>query len=292
MELNSLRVAVAVAESGSFSAAAKSLHYVQSNITAHIKKLESELGVVLFERQARGMVATAAGQTLIVYAQQLLQLESQARDAVRDSGGASGRLRIGSMETTMAVRLPAVLKSLHHQFPEADIAIHTGRPESLIEKVLSYELDCAFVGGRVSHPDLTAVEAFPEELVLLSPRDADSRAISTLLVFRQGCHYRRLAEQWIRETGRLPYKTMEYGALEGIIGCVDAGLGCTLLPRSVVEQRQFAGDYLVSALPAHIAHVETQLVWRRDAPVGRLLEVLADLSRPAPASTMPNAAAL
>ena len=281
MELTSLRVAVAVAEVGSFSRAAKSLHYVQSNITAHIKKLESELGVVLFERQARGMVPTAAGQMLVSYARQLLQLENQARDAVRDSGGARGRLRIGSMETTMAVRLPPVLKALHQRYPEADIVIHTGRSEQLIEQLLNYELDCAFVGGQLAHPDLQVSETFPEELVLLTPSNADTRAASTLLVFREGCHYRRMAEQWIRETGCLPFKTMEYGALEGIIGCVDAGLGCTLLPRSVVENRQFGGDYIITEVPEHLARATTQLVWRRDAPVGCLLEALCELTLPA-----------
>ena len=280
MELTSLRVAVAVAEVGSFSRAAKSLHYVQSNITAHIKKLESELGVVLFERQARGMVPTSAGQTLVGYARQLLQLENQARDAVRDSGGARGRLRIGSMETTMAVRLPPVLKALHQRFPEADIAIHTGRSEQLIEQLLSYELDCAFVGGQLEHPDLQVLETFSEELVLLTPTNADARAASTLLVFREGCHYRRMAEQWIREAGRLPFKTMEYGALEGIIGCVDAGLGCTLLPRSVVENRQFGGDYIITPVPDHLARASTQLIWRRDAPLGCLLDALCKLTKP------------
>ncbi|MDO6459119.1 LysR substrate-binding domain-containing protein [Granulosicoccaceae sp. 1_MG-2023] len=278
MELTSLRVAVEVARQGSFSAAAKSLHYVQSNITAHIKKLESELGVVLFERQPRGMLPTAAGQTLVTYAQQLLKLEAEARDAVRDIGGPGGRLRIGSMETTMAVRLPPLLKTLHQQYPEAEISIHTGRSDALVEKVLAFELDCAFVSGRIAHPDLLVCDSFTEELVLLAPREADERAASTLLVFREGCHYRRLAEQWIRETGPMPFRIMEYGALEGIIGCVDAGLGCTLLPRSVISQRPLVGDYTVSALPPHIARADTRLIWRREAPVGRLLNCLRELT--------------
>lgn len=277
MDLNGLRVFLAVAESGSVSAAAKRTHYVQSNITAHIKKLEQELGVVLFMRESRGMRLTSAGFILQDYAERLLHLASEAKDAVRDMIEGGGALRIGSMETAMAVRLPPMLKQLHAQLPKADIRVQTGRTQSLIEQVLTHKLDCAFIGGEVHHPNLVVHRVFEEELVLLTPKNADERALSILLVFRSGCIYRDKAEQWMREQGRIPYKIMEYGALEGIVGCVDAGLGCTLVPRRVVENKNFMGSFNVTSLPPHIAQVTTHLVYRNDTPVTQTLNTLLSI---------------
>lgn len=277
MDINSLRVFLKVAELGSVSAAAKQLHYVQSNVTAHIKKLEQELAVELFARQSRGMALTHAGHLLVGFAKHLLRIEQQARHAIQDTVDGGGMIRLGSMETTMAVRLPRVLKALHTQLPLADIHVSTGTTQVLLEQLLNYQLDCALVAGQVQHPELASRVVYQEELVLLTPKQAGQAALSALLVFRHGCVYRWLAEQWMREQGRIPYKILEYGALEGIVGCVDAGLGCTLLPRSVVESKNFAGDFSISSLPPHLAIVETRLVWRVDIPPTQAMQTLQRL---------------
>jgi DNA-binding transcriptional LysR family regulator len=234
----------------------------------------------LFVRQSRGMSLTAAGRILKDYAERISRLELQAADAVRGTIENGGSIRLGSMETTMAIRLPAILKQLHAEMPMAEIAVSTGRTEGLIRDVLEHRLDCAYVGGPVEHPELESRIAFEEELVLVTSKEAVQKNV--LLVFRTGCVYRARAEQWLREEGRLPFTLMEYGTLEGILGCVDAGLGCTLMPRAVVERSAFRVDVEVTTIPERIAKIQTLLVRRRDTPQSglmRKLDMLTETSR-------------
>lgn len=222
------------------------------------------------------MTLTAAGRVLKAYAERILRLELQAVDAVRGTLESGGAVRLGSMETTMAIRLPGILKQLHTALPEAEISVSTGRTEGLIRDVLESRLDCAFVGGPVEHPELISEVAFEEELVLVSARRAAPQNV--LLVFRTGCVYRARAEQWLREEGKLPYTVMEYGTLEGILGCVDAGLGRTLMPRAVVERSSFRVEVEVTPIPRHIAHIQTLLIRRHDTPLGGAMQKLIELT--------------
>lgn len=275
MEVSSLRIFVSVANEGGISLAAEKLHYVQSNVTARIKKLEGELGAALFVRQNRGMTLTAAGHVLKGYAERILRLERQAQDAVQERINGGGSLNIGSMETSMAIRVPGVLKELHRVMPNANITVETGNTELLIKAVLNYKLDCAIVGGPLDHPDLLTQIAFKEELVLVKPKVLCNS--NALLVFRQGCAYRARAEQWAREAGQQPYRVMEYGTLEGILGCVNAGLGCTLMPRSVVDRPGLRENLEVTEIPPHIAWVDSLLIRRIDTPVNGVMRQLLAL---------------
>ncbi len=96
-------------------------------------------------------------------------------------------------------------------------------------------------------------------------------------MFRVGCAYRARAEQWLRESGRLPYRVMEYGALDGILGCVSAGLGCTLMPRSVVERVGVQENLQLSEISPHIAQVDTLLARREDTPITGVMRRLMAL---------------
>lgn len=256
MELSSLKVFIAVAENGGVSAAAQQLHYVQSNVTARIKKLEEELGVALFIRQNRGMELSAQGRILLDYAYQLVDMERQAVRAVGSSLEDGGTLSIGSMETAMAVRLPQLLKEFHKLHPKTELSVRTGTTDEMIESVLTHKLDCAIVGSSVQSDDIEQYPFFKERLVLVSSQEMEN--LSTLLVYRKGCAYRARAEQWQRQEGRLPYNVMEFGTQEGIIGCVTAGLGVTLLPYEVAKS--LGDDLHISDLPPEIADVETFLI--------------------------------
>src|SRR3954469_6319170 len=113
MELSDLVTFASVARTGGVTRAAEELNTVQSNITQRIKALEAEIGTALFERHSRGMKLTGAGRRLLPYAQRLAALSREAVLAARDEGEPKGPLAIGSMETTAAVRLPALLADFH-----------------------------------------------------------------------------------------------------------------------------------------------------------------------------------
>jgi DNA-binding transcriptional LysR family regulator len=126
MEMLDLQTFMAVAESEGITRATRALNTVASNVTTRIKGLEAEIGVPLFARHSRGMMLTEAGQRLLPYARQLLALSAEALASTRDDGVARGPLNIGSMETTAAVRLPALLAYYHRAHPEVKIMLVQG----------------------------------------------------------------------------------------------------------------------------------------------------------------------
>src|SRR6201984_1245076 len=116
MELSDLQTFAAVARNGGITRAAEELNTVQSNVTQRVKALEAEIGTALFERHSRGMTWPGAGRRRLPYAQRMAARSRGAVLAARDDGEPKGPLAIGSMETTAAVRLPALLASFPPRF--------------------------------------------------------------------------------------------------------------------------------------------------------------------------------
>jgi DNA-binding transcriptional LysR family regulator len=273
MELSDLQVFLAVARTGGITRAATDLHTVQSNISTRIAGLEKELGVQLFRRHSRGVALTRAGEQFHGYAQRIAALAQEARQVVRDETPC-GPLRIGAMETTAGLRLPRVLSSFTAEWPDVDLSLVTGTTDALVRAVLDHELDGALVAGPVNHADIHEQVVFAEQLVLITARchrtldEALHGSTSPrLLVFRSGCSYRRRLEAVVRSRGVVPDRVLEYGTVEGIIGCVAAGLGVTLLPRPLVEQHERAQAVRIHRLADTESTVDTVFVRRSDAPV-------------------------
>lgn len=274
MELSDLVTFSTVARTGGITRAAEELHTVQSNITQRVKALEAEIGTPLFERHSRGMTLTGAGRRLLPYAQRMAALSREAVLAAREDGEPKGPLAIGSMETTAAVRLPSLLAEFHRRFPAVQLSLRTAPTADLVAAVLDGALDGAFVAGPIDHVELSAVPAFREELVLVTARRwqnlADLRAGTpesgpTALVFRTGCTYRQRLEQAMAEFGWPSAARFELGTLDGMIGCVAADMGITLLPRAVVERKDHSGTIRLHALPAALSRVDTLFIQRRGA---------------------------
>ncbi|MVT74374.1 LysR family transcriptional regulator [Bradyrhizobium cajani] len=271
MELSDLQTFAAVARAGGITRAAEELNTVQSNVTQRVKALEAEIGTALFERHSRGMTLTGAGKRLLPYAQKMAALSREAILAARDDGEPKGPLAIGSMETTAAVRLPPLLADFHRRFPAVRLSLRTATTADLVASVLEGSLDGAFVAGPIAHADLTATSAFREELVLVSAKRwtslAELRAGTpesgpTALVFRTGCTYRQRLEQIFVEFGWPSAARFELGTLDGMIGCVAANMGVTLLPRAVVERNALNAGVSMHTLSQAHARAETLFIQR------------------------------
>ncbi|MEH2570528.1 LysR family transcriptional regulator [Bradyrhizobium sp. AZCC 2289] len=274
MELIDLVTFSTVARLGGITRAADELNTVQSNVTQRVKALEAEIGTALFERHSRGMTLTGAGRRLLPYAQRMAALSREAVLAARDDGEPKGPLSIGSMETTAAVRLPALLAAFHRRYPAVRLTLRTAPTAELVAAVLDGTLDGAFVAGPIEHAELSAVTAFREELVLVTARRWTSLAAlragtpesgPTALVFRTGCTYRQRLEQVFSEFGWPSAARFELGTLDGMIGCVAADMGVTLLPRAVVERDHVNRDISIHALAASQSRVDTLFIQRRSA---------------------------
>ena len=125
MELEDLKIFRAVVREGGVTRAALNLHRVQSNVTTRIRQLEANLGVPLFIREGKRMLLSPSGRVLLDYADRLLDLAEEARAAVTE-GAPRGRMRLGSMESTAAARLPAVLADFHQRYPDVQLELRTG----------------------------------------------------------------------------------------------------------------------------------------------------------------------
>lgn len=283
MELSDLTTFAAVARCGGITRAAQELHTVQSNVTARIRALEADVGTPLFERHSRGVSLTSAGQRLLPYVDRLSALLHEARQAAGDDGVARGPLAIGSMETTAAVRLPGLLARFHADCPQVQLSLRTGPTAELLAAVLAHALDGAFVAGPVDHPELQVLPVFDEELMLItaahwSRLDALKDALAhtgqplSALTFREGCSYRRRLDQVLAAQGWPAFTRLEFGTLEGILGCVGAGVGLTLLPRSVVEASAHRAHLALHALPRAMARTATVFVTRRQAHASTALQ--------------------
>jgi len=136
MDSSDLLVFEAVARAGGVTKAAAELHTVQSNVTARIHQLERELGKPLFYRHSRGVTLTSAGEALLPYATRMGRLVVEATHALGETGTPRGPLRVGSLETTAARRLPPVLVAYSAAFPEVDATLRTGTSAELIADVL------------------------------------------------------------------------------------------------------------------------------------------------------------
>lgn len=270
MDFAELRMFAAVARLGSMNRAARGLNTVQSNVTARIQALEGELGVELFIRNRRGAQLTPAGQRMLPFVSRLEKLMGDARAAALDSGEPSGTLVLGSLETTMALRLAPAMTRLAREHPSVTLVVQTGTTRKVVEDVLAGKVDGGFVAGPLNHPDLDQEIMFKEEMVLITPpaiRSPDELAgmpeLRTI-VFQTGCSYRQRLETYLTGLGIATAKPLEFGSLEAIISGVSGGVGVTLLPKGLVAEASKTGDISIHELPSDQRMVDTLFIRRRD----------------------------
>jgi DNA-binding transcriptional LysR family regulator len=228
------------------------------------------MGVPLFVRDRRRLVLTAAGEALLDYAERILDLVQEARHAVAPQSP-RGRLRIGSMESTAASRLPAPLAEFHQRWPEVRLELSTAPTDVLVAQVRACKLDAALVAGHLDDPAFDATPLFKEELMLVTPRShrrvrsPEDVTLDTLIVFEQGCAYRRHAQSWFATHGRggVPVRTLELASYHAILACVAAGAGVAVVPRSVIAMQMEPHGFATHSL-GRDGRVTTYLISRRD----------------------------
>lgn len=270
MNINDLMIFRTVVQTGSFSKAATALNYTQSNISMKIQNLEALYNTTFFYRGHRGIQLTPKGEQFYELVVKMLHLYDTSFEILQDTEEQRGILRIGSMETTAALHLPALLTTFHQAHEQVDITILTSPSQHNIERLENYEIDGAFVTGPVYKENILVKEFICEELVFITSskhkpinnlRDLEG---STVITFRHGCSYRAILEHWLHEDGVRPQNRMEFGTLDGIIGCVAAGLGITLLPRAIAEKYMATQGITLHVLTNKQAHIPTWFIYRKD----------------------------
>ncbi|MEP6567608.1 MAG: LysR substrate-binding domain-containing protein [Mesorhizobium sp.] len=281
--MSDLRIFRMVVREGGITRAAEKLFRVQSNVTTRIRQLEEDLGVQLFIREGKRLHVSPAGHMLIGYADRLLALAEEARTAVLDSRP-RGPLRLGAMESTAAARLPGLLSEYHARYPEVEIQLRTGNSRVLATAMLAGELDAALAAEPIADAPFEKQPAFHEELVIISAASRvsieDRRDMpKTMLAFEDGCPHRKRLEEWYARRGFMAEQTIELGSYHAILGCVVAGMGIALMPKSVLAGFPESGRLQVHKLLSDEDNALTVLFWRKHASspnVQALRELLAE----------------
>ncbi|MFJ4141171.1 LysR substrate-binding domain-containing protein [Pseudomonas sp. NPDC089734] len=288
IDLDSLQIFKAVVDFGSITNAAAQLNRVQSNITTRVKNLEQRLGTSLFIRQSGKLTPSSEGRLLYQYAERLLALSAEAEAALKN-GTPRGTLRIGTLESTAAARLPPLLSTYHERFPDVQIELVPGSSDALISRVHRGDIEAAFVSDPFNRTGLDSQEAFVEELVLIAARKSTIANASelhghTILAFAAGCSYRRILEEWLESCAVTPQRVLELASYHTITACVAAGTGIAIMPRSVLKAVQAEHLVRILPLPGKVARTRTRLVWRSGIRSSVLETLLEEIQRQSPAS--------
>ena len=263
MEFRHLNTFRTVAAELSFTRAAARLGYVQSAVTSHIKALEDELGVRLFDRLGRRIMLTHAGSQLLSYAGQILQLADEATAMISQAGEPTGPVIVSAPEVLCAYRLPPVIRELHRQHPGIQLLFRsnpTGALDSGLQHALADgDIDAAIVlDENLASTDSLNVERLTSEplVVVAAPQHplahapaigpADLDGVPVLLT-EKGCGYRRVFERALHSTGARPAIAGEFISGETVKCCVEAGTMIGVLAHISVASELATGRLI--ALP-------------------------------------------
>ena len=168
MELKQLEALAAVAEHGRFSAAARALDTVQSNISTHIARLEDDLGAILIDRSAGQL--TPEGQVVLTRARRINTELAALRDDVNSmTSRVTGQVRLGIIGTTGRWLLPPLLDELSRAFPDVMTTVIDSTTTALVPLLEHGDLDLTVINTPLQHDEIFTSPLFDEQLVVIAP---------------------------------------------------------------------------------------------------------------------------
>jgi LysR family hydrogen peroxide-inducible transcriptional activator len=243
MEIKQLQSLVAIADHGSFSAAAKYLDTVQSNVSAHIGRLEAALGTVLIDRSTGAL--TDEGDLVLTRARRILH-EVEDIDADIHSLGdtAKGDCRVGTIGTTARWLMPPLLSSISRHHPEVRTTIVEGATSSLLLRLANGEIDAAIVHLPIADNTLDVRELFAEELFLVAPTQhvlanhtsitLEELAEHPIMLAPRGTAQRRIVDRAAANHGVALQSLAEIDGVRLMASLVFEGFGAAIVPASAV----------------------------------------------------------
>ncbi|HDR4424138.1 TPA: LysR family transcriptional regulator [Bacillus cereus] len=244
MEMRHVKTFCAIVKYGSFSKAAHALGYAQSTVTAHMKALENDLHLPLFDRLGKKVLLTKAGHQFHPYALELLAIYEKAQEIPQNSDNLEGTLSITSNESLAVYRLPQLLRTYKQENPKVNIVLETSTNEQAMNKLREGETDVIFIiGESMEHNDFITRTFCNESFGWILPPQYSTHSNpfcllkDTQFIFtEQSCGYRPMVDRFLRQSGNIPAKTFETSNVEVIKQSVMCELGISILPYIVVQE--------------------------------------------------------
>ena len=289
MDFDQLKTFLEVAKLGSFSRAAEKVLRSQPAVSAQIRQLEQEYGHKLFDRSTKSVRLTPAGEVVLDYARQLLELRSHSLQAASDWNGIpTGTLSIGANEGTFMYVLPKVFADYHRKFPRVKISVYRSFTHKVSEKVEEGAIDLGIVTMPVKSPSLAATPVFRDRILLMvGPRSPlfEQRSVTLqefaqqpLIIPKTGS-IRKLMEKNLR-----PYRehlniTMELTSVVMIKQFVMDGFGVSLICASFAAENVHRGEARLLKIEGMDLWRELALVHRRDRSLPLVASSFVELAR-------------
>jgi DNA-binding transcriptional LysR family regulator len=276
LDLRTLRLFLAVAQAGSFSAAAAALHTSQPALSRQIAALEHACGERLFERLPRGVRLTPAGEVAMRYTERIFALAEELAVALADLHGLrAGRLLAGASSTPADYLLPAVLAAFRERYPGVAVRLVTGNTATIVEQIARHRLDIGIVGSLprerveglrfspIAEDDLVVVAAPFHPLA--AGRGAVSRrdlAAAAYVAREAGSATRATAERCAATLGLRLVPALELGSNEAVKRAVMGGAGYAILSRHALVSELAAGHLAIVPLEGWHCRRDLYLVQR------------------------------
>jgi DNA-binding transcriptional LysR family regulator len=295
MELYQLRTFVAVADSGHITRAAEKLHLSQPAVSAHIKALEEELGLRLFERNPAGMLLTRAGAQLRDQAGKVLaEVEHLRQLAASLKGDIVGRLRVGTASDPEFIRVGEFLHRTVERYPLLELELHHEVSGAALEQVRTGELDASFYFGDITSPDVEGLRLHDMTYCVVAPaawaervRGADWSEIARMpwILTPSISTHNRLVRALFSKHGVEPTKVVEADQEPVIASLVVSGVGVSLMREPLAVRKQHAGEICIWDKAR--LHTSLWFIYQaersHDPLIESLLEILGDIWELAPA---------
>jgi LysR family hydrogen peroxide-inducible transcriptional activator len=295
MNLRDLEYLVAVADHRHFGRAAKACYVSQPTLSTQIKKLETELGVPLIERNSRHAILTEAGERVVERARVLLREADTIHDIARHAKNPeAGRLRVGLFPTLGPYLLPHVIPSVHAQYPHLELLLVEDKTDEVLQRLRDGQLDVGVLALPVDDDRLHCEPLFEEDFVLAVPADHPLANTSEpappsviagarLLLLDEGHCLREQALSVCDLAGASERRDFRATSLETLRQMVAAGVGITLLPELAVRPPVPASkDVVLVRFSEPVPRRQIAMFWRETSAYRAFLPSLASLFREGP----------
>ena len=284
MELHQLRYFLAVAQTGSFTVAARSCFVSQPSLSAQIAKLEDELGGLLIERHRQGAKLTKRGELFRGRAAEALrQLESGRFEIQQLDGLARGTVTLGCLPTTGAYLLPPLLKTFAKAYPKIEVILREESSPQLAHMLSESAIDLAILDEAGLGEGLRSEVIFSEQLLIVIPaahRLAGSHRIALqalndepLILRKPGHGFRKIVLDALMRAGVTPRIVYETGEIDTVQALVKAGLGLSIVPQ-IVKRADLKYLEILPPTPSRTVHI----AWLNDSalsPAALAMKTLA-----------------
>ena len=304
MTLNELRYIVMLAQEQHFGRAADRCHVSQPTLSVGVKKLEDDLGVIIFERSKNAVRVTPAGAGIVAQAQKVLEQAQGIRElALLGKDQLAAPLKVGAIYTVGPYLFPHLIPQLHRVAPAMSLYIEENFTHVLREKLRNGELDAIIIALPFTEADVLVKPLYDESFYVLLPAEHPwqaKKAISreelkdkSLLLLGEGhCFRDQVLEACpaAAKPDEAMHTSIESSSLETIRHMVASGLGISVLPLSAVDNHHYApGVIEVRPFEPPAPYRTVAIAWRASYPRPKAIEVLADSIRLCSVNSAANA---